>query len=145
MYLQIHIYIYIYKHITYIYICAVPQPPPHHRGEGKQYHTPTTPQGGGAQYYGWHMTMAGGEGAWNAGHIYINIHMIYIYIFIYGLWTVHFHMYKYLYIHIYIYMGLISWDSYPSRFSLSRLHVMVDRAPGACIRIYQFRCCMCMI
>ena len=42
---------------------------------------PYTPQwGGGWQYYGWPMTMAGGEGGWNAGpHIYIYTHTKYIY------------------------------------------------------------------
>ena len=40
------------------------------------YHTPTTPQGGGGeQYYGWPMTMAGVEGGWNAGP-YIYKHYI---------------------------------------------------------------------
>ena len=62
-------------------------PPPHHRGGEGQYHTPTTPQGGGGRshtgaVYGTH-PMEGWQGL---VHIYIHTH-IYIYI-LYG-WVFH--------------------------------------------------------
>ena len=48
IYINKYIYVYIYININthkYIYMRSA-TPPPHHRGEGGQYHTPTTPQGG---------------------------------------------------------------------------------------------------
>ena len=98
-------------------------PPPHHRGEGGQYHTPTTPQGGeggtttspphhrggGAQLL-WltHDHGRGEEGGWNAGpYIYIYICMdIYIYIcmciYIYTYICIYVYIYIFMYKHIHI-------------------------------------------
>ena len=105
IYICIHIYIYIYTYThIYIYTCIHifiyiyihmrgATSPSHHRGEGGQYHTPTTPQGGegdsttppphhrggrGTVLWLTHDHGRGGEGGWNAGpyiHIFIYIHI----------------------------------------------------------------------
>ena len=49
--------------------------PPHHRGEGDSTTPPPHHRGGGGQYYGWPMTMAGGErGVGTLDHIYTYIY-----------------------------------------------------------------------
>ena len=55
-------------------------PPPHHRGGGGQYHTPTTPQGGRGKISIWDPSHAGGGRGGVAGP------GAYIYIYDLGLW-----------------------------------------------------------
>ena len=63
------------------------KPPPHYRGEGGQYHTPTTPQGGrGTVLWLTHDHGLRGGGGLERWTIYIYKYDIYIYIyFFYGL------------------------------------------------------------